>query len=60
MKNNKITFEVIEQHSLSCKGCFFNVNGICHNNLCEVLGNTLACTHATRKDGKTVIFKLIE
>lgn len=60
MKNNRITFEIVESHTLRCDNCFFSRNGICHNNLCEVRGSALACIREMREDGKNVIFKLKE
>ena len=58
MKNDKITFKVIEQ--TRCDGCFFDRNGICFNYFYEDKGNILCCEKEVREDGRNVIFKLMK
>ena len=56
MKNDKITFEVIEQWS--CDGCFFYRNGTCFNCFADMGETVFSCVKALRQDDKSVIFKL--
>ena len=57
MKNDKITFEIIEQSS--CDGCFFYRDGSCLNYLGGMGESTFNCVKVLRKDEKSVIFKLM-
>ena len=47
--------KVVEVDFLSCKGCFFNTNNNCVAD--DYVGE---CSDYYRKDGKGVIFKLLE
>lgn len=58
MKNDKITFKIIEQNN--CDGCFFDRDGICCNYFYDNKESVFGCIKGVRQDGMNVIFKLHE